>query len=173
MERVARVALLAVGISALLASAQGRAKPLGTGARMPEIHLADQHDRQGTIGPATRIVLFTRDMEAGDFVKEALAEDGSALLAAANAVYIADISGMPGLIAKVFALPAMRKRPYRMLLDRDGKATADFPSEKGKVTALHLDAFEIGRVDYIDSSEGVLTVLHEAREPTPSSQPSS
>jgi hypothetical protein len=135
------------------------AEPLAPGMPVAEIRLADQHDVEGSIGPDVRAILFTRDMDAGDFVKEALADKGDQVLAAANDVYVSDISGMPGVIAKLFALPSMRKRPYRMLLDRDGKATAGFPSQEGKVTLLRVENGEIEKVEYLDSADQVRAKL--------------
>ena len=56
-----------------------------------------------------------------------------------HVLYVADIHGMPSFIARMFAIPSMQKRPYPMLLDRDGAATARFPSEEGKATLLFLE----------------------------------
>lgn len=134
------------------------AATLAPGSPLPPLTLADQHDVAMTVGPPTRLILFTRDMDAGDLVKEALAEH-AALLGAAQAVYISDISGMPSLVARLFALPAMRKRPYRMLLDRDGRATADLPSTEGKVTLLTLSGERIEAIAYLDSADAVRAAL--------------
>ena len=75
---------------------------------------------------------------------------------------MADISRMPSLVAKLFALPAMRKRPYRMLLDRDGTATADFPARAGEVTLLRLHDGTIERVDYAASAAALRAALAPA-----------
>ncbi len=148
---------------ALVFAAVAAAQTLGVGAPLPALTLVDQHDVALTIGPETRVILFTRDMDAGDLVKEALAEDGAARLAEADALVVADIERMPGVITTLFALPAMRKRPYRMLLDRDGKATAMLPSEEGKVTVLTLDALTITGLTYADSAAVVRGALEAAR----------
>ena len=133
----------AVGIS-LFAATAAQAEPLRPGMAMPEIRLMAQHDAAVTIGAEVRYVLVTRDMDSGDLVKEALAENGGATLEAARAVYVSDISRMPGVITKLFALPAMRKRGYRILLDRDGKvvsvvrtsAPEDLNALKAKVESM-------------------------------------
>lgn len=148
----------------LLLASSAHAEMLAAGMRLPEIRLSDQHDVEDSIGTEVRVILFTRDMDAGNIVKEALAEKGGERLAAADAVYVSDISGMPGVIAKLFALPSMRKRPYRMLLDRDGKTTKDFPSEEGKVTLLRLEAGEIERVEYLGTVDQIHAALKPASE---------
>jgi hypothetical protein len=145
----------------LLFVAAGRAATLAPGSALAPLTLDDQHDVPLTIGPQTRIVLFTRDMDAGDLVKEALAEHAT-LLDGAQAVYVSDISGMPSLIARLFAVPAMRKRPYRMLLDRDGTATAEIPSAKGKVTVLRLADLRVESIEYLDSAAAVRAALSPA-----------
>jgi hypothetical protein len=132
---------------------------LAPGATMPGLTLADQHDVAGSVDTGTRLIIFTADMDASDHVKEALAENGAQRLAAAGAVWVANISRMPGIITKLFALPSLRKRPYRMLLDRDGKATADLPRASGRVTLLYLEDLKIARIDYADSPEQVTAAL--------------
>ena len=53
---------------------------------------------------------------------------------------------MPGLIARMFAIPAMRDRPYSMLLDRDGKTTARLPSAQAQATLVFLDGLTVQRI---------------------------
>src|SRR5262245_51689999 len=82
---------------------------LQPGAVLTPFAIQDQHDQPHHIDGSVRLIIFAADMDAGDIAKEALAENGSQRLSQAHAVYIADISGMPSLIAKMFAVPAMRK----------------------------------------------------------------
>jgi len=149
----------------LLCAGLAAAEPLAVGMRVPELALVDQHDVPGALNVDTRCVVFSRDMPAANIVKESFADDSS-LLAAANAVVVSDISTMPSVITKLFALPAMRKRPYRMLLDREGKLTADFPSQQGKVTVLHLKALTIERVEYVESSDALRAALRQVATPS-------
>lgn len=165
-----RLHVVAVALGLIAAVAYG-VEPLAVGSRMPEITLADQHDAAGTIGPSVRLVVFTRDMDAGDIVKEALAEQGAALLESARAVYVADIARMPAIISKLFAVPAMRKRAYRMLLDRDGTATAAFPAVDKKVTLMQLRALTVEHVDYVDSVAALRAALQATATPPPAAAP--
>lgn len=146
---------LLVGVLASTAAAE----PLRPGLPLPAIQLDDQHGAPAPIGREVRLVLFTRDMDGGNLVKAALAEDGAQRLAAASAVYVSDISRMPGLITRIFALPSLRKRPYRIVLDRDGEATAAFPAEAGKVTVLTLADGSIQEIQVIESAEGLRALL--------------
>lgn len=147
---------------ALLLSTIGRthaADPVRVGTTLPEIALGDQTGVAMTVGPSTRCILVTRDMDGGKIVKEALAADGDALLESAQAIYISDISRMPALVTRLFALPALKKRPYRVLLDRDGKATTLLPSEEGKVTVIVLDSGVVARMEFAVSADEVRTAL--------------
>jgi hypothetical protein len=160
---------IAIGVSILAlvsAAAPCVAAPLTAGARLPALTLADQHDVEGSVGADTRSVIFSRDMDAAKVVRDALGDAPAPLLDAARAVIISDISRMPRLITKLFALPAMRKRPFRMLLDRDGKVTADFPSARGKVTVFYLHVFTIERMEYVESADGLRAALRRAAERT-------
>jgi hypothetical protein len=152
--------VLGLSVAGFLAPA-AFAEPLSPGTAMPPLTLADQHDTPGSVDTATRLVIFTGDMDASDHVKEALTDEGTALLDSAGAVWIANISRMPRIITKLFAMPSLRKRPYRMLLDRDGTATADFPANSGQVTLLHLDHLKIARIEYADSAAQVAKALRQ------------
>ncbi len=138
-------------VPALLAAALAApvtAEPLGVGATLPALTLEDQHGESHTLDASVRLVIFTREMDAGDVVKEVLAERGGEVLAERSAVYVADVHGMPGLIRRLFALPAMRRRPYAMWLDTEGDATADFPSVDGKPTLLFVEALQVKDVQH-------------------------
>lgn len=162
MTRATRTALSAafvVALGAALVAQDAVAGTLQPGSALPALALSDQHDAPAPLPADTRLLLVSRDMDGGDVVKKALAEDGAARLAAAKAVYVADISRMPGFVTNMFALPAMRKRGYTVVLDRDGKATADVPFEEGKVTVLSLDAGSVTAVRFVATAAELDAVL--------------
>lgn len=156
MSNLFRVSILAIVLSV---AAAAQAEPLHVGSRLPELRLRDQHDVDATIEADVNFVIFSRDMDGGNLVKAALSEHGGATMNEAKAVYVADITRMPAVITSLFALPSMRKRDYRIILDRDGKATADFPAAEGKVTVMKLDDGVIAQIDYADSAAALRTIL--------------
>ena len=158
--RAARIAALLI----LLAAGVARAEPYAVGAALEPFELADQHDQVRKVDTSRRALLFTRDMDAGDVLKQALAADGGRLLDAAGAVYVADVSGMPALVLRIFALRKMRERPYPMLLDRDGSQTARLPVEPGKVSLLVLDALRVKEIRYLGSPEEIRAALAPSKE---------
>lgn len=129
--------------------------PLGVGDALPELALEDQHGVQRSVDASTRVILFSRDMDGGDILKAGLAELPEGTLESAGAVYVSDISGMPGLVARLFALPRMRRRPYPMLLDRTGESTALLPDVAGQATLIHLDALQIEALEHLETPEDV------------------
>ena len=150
------VAILAM-TTALVALAD--TQPFGARDRLPPISLEDQHDQTRAIGPSTRIILFSRDMDGGKLLRTALEGAPEGHLASRNVVYVSDISGMPSLVATMFAVPSMRGRPYPMLLDRTGEATARLPDVEGKATLIFLSDLEIERVEHADDAEEVRVLL--------------
>ena len=159
--------LTCFGLAAAIPST-ATADAYGVGSRIPPVSAEDQHGTPHRIDASVRIVLFSRDMPGGDVLKSALEESDPDLLDRAGAVYVADISRMPRLVTRLFALPGMRRRPLRMLLDRDGTLTRDFPDMEGKATLIHLDSLRVVRIEYIDSPELVRRSLDSGSRPEPS-----
>jgi hypothetical protein len=141
-----------------VASAAG-AEPYAVGDRIEPFTLEDQYGESHALDESVAIILFSRDMDGGDLLKAALEDVPEGFLTGMNAVYVSDISGMPGLIARLFAIPSMRKRPYALWLDRDGVATALFPDEEGKATFVYLSGLEITRIAYLETSQEIRSQL--------------
>jgi hypothetical protein len=149
---------LALGLLGL-APLPGHAESADVNDTLAPIALEDQHGRPGVVDAATRAVLLSRDMDGGSLVREALATDGAARLEQVGAVYVADVHAMPGLIRRVIAIPRMRERPYRVLLDTEGGPTSGLPAEEGKATWLRLDGLRVVEVRFLTSPEEIRAVL--------------
>ena len=163
MRQLARA--LATALLLLVTSGVVDAATLAAGSDLPAIALTDQHDRKASLGPDVRIVVLTRDMAAGDTVKEGFAGMDQAALEMRGAVYVADISGMPSMIATMFAVPKMRDRSYRIVLDRDGTATRDFPYAEGRPTVLLVESGRIARVAQPASGDELRQLLQPPSQP--------
>ena len=146
-------------IVSTLAAGVAFAQSVGVGDRIAPLSLEDQHGVLRAVDEASRVVLFSRDMDGGKLLKQALADTEAGFLESRQAVYVADISGMPKMVARLFALPSMRRRPYPMLLDRTGEATRALPDVEEKATLIFLDALEVERIEHLDSSEAVRAAL--------------
>jgi hypothetical protein len=151
--------LLLAGAVVGAAASDAETEVVAVGATLAPIALEDQHGKPGAVDTSTRAVLLTRDMDAGGFVREALATDGAARLDGAGAVYVADVHRMPAPIRRLISLPRMRERPYRVLLDTDGGPTAGLPSEQGKATWLRLDGLRVVEVRMLATAAEVAAAL--------------
>jgi hypothetical protein len=136
-----------------------RADAPGVGRTLHPIDFEDQHGAAAKIDEGTRIVVLTEDMTGGGILKEAFAGIDQQFLDARHAVYVADVSGMPAIISRVFAIPRMRARSYRVLLDPDGAASHELPHTAGKVTIVFLDALRVTRVVEAASAAEVRAAL--------------
>jgi hypothetical protein len=71
---------------------------------------------------------------------------------------------MPRLIARIFAIPAMRGRPYSILLDRDGATTARLPGGEARATLLFLDRLRVERIVHVTEAPSVRRELEGATD---------
>lgn len=130
------------------------------GDHIAPITLKDQHDKTASVDEATRVVLFTRDMPGGKVVRKVIDGESADYLPDNQAVFLSNISGMPGFIAKMIALPMMRKHPYSIALDRDGEATKRIPSKDKNTTILILDKLEIKSIVFTKKASSVKNAIH-------------
>ncbi len=133
------------------------AQAASVGDKLNSIELQDQHEKAIAVTPTTQVVLFSRGMKGGDIIKEALTTFGDKQ--PENLVYVADISGMPSLIAKFVAIPQMRDLPFRIALDREGKPTEALQGDKESVTVIHLQQLTITKVEQVADAEAVLKAI--------------
>ena len=157
-----RLLVGALALSAMLIGDVAFAQHYAVGDAIEPFTLDDQHGESRTVDASVKVILFSRDMKGGDFLKEGLADVEPEYLNGMNAVYVANISRMPGLIARMFAIPSMRKRPYSMLLDRDGETTARLPDAEDQATLIFLDRLTVQRIVHVTEAPAVRRELEGA-----------
>ncbi|WP_417312347.1 FAD/FMN-containing dehydrogenase [Ectopseudomonas khazarica] len=108
------------------------------GERLAPWTLLDQFDAPYTLNDETHILLVARDMGGAKLVNAALEGQPKSYLEQRQAVFLADISRMPSVIATLFALPKMRDYNYRILLDRNARIAPRYPASEGEVLWLQL-----------------------------------
>jgi len=136
----------AVALSIRLAA---HAAPLSAGSAMPPLSLSDQHDKPAAVGPSTRWVVFTAEKAVSDMVSAALAAEPAGIADRLRLVYVADISRMPPLATRMFALPKLRELPFPIALVRDPAQVtqvSDIPRVPGSATVLRIDAGHVAQV---------------------------
>lgn len=137
------------------------AHALETGERLAPWTLLDQYEQPFTLdNSTTTTLLVARDMDGAKLIKEALKDQPKGYLEARHAVFVADIQRMPALIAKMFAVPAMRDYHYRVMLDREGRVASRYPGAEGQVLWLQLkDGRLLSQREYANAGD-----LREALE---------
>ncbi|MFL1491026.1 FAD/FMN-containing dehydrogenase [Pseudomonas antarctica] len=115
------------------------AHAIEVGERVAPWTLLDQFDQAYTLDDQAQILLVARSMDAAKLVDAALQGQPKGYLQARHTVFVADIQRMPRLIAKLFAVPAMRAYNYRVMLDRDARIAPRYPGAVDKVLWLQLD----------------------------------
>lgn len=158
---------LGILLATVAVAAAASAEPYAVGDRVPPMTFETQFEEKVVIGPTTRLVLVTHDMDAGDVAKKVLADHTAASLEARGAVYVADVSKMPGLVSRFLAIPRMRRRPYPVLLDREAVTARAFPVVEGTVTAVWLEDGRITRLEQLASEDAVRAALASPKPPAP------
>jgi len=136
---------------------------LTSGDKVPELTLEDQHGTTHALPADARLVLFTADKAASSLLQDYLAQRDADFLRQRQAHFVADISGMPGLVTRMFALPSMRERPYPILLAYAAEDVAQLPRREGQVSVLRINQRRITDVAYASSGAQLDALLGQPR----------
>lgn len=129
------------------------------GSALRPIELVDQFDERVVIKDFSKIAIVVFDREASDVVNTFLQTQSPEYLAKHEAFLIADISEMPGFVAQAFALPKMRKYPYKVLLIKDEEQGMLFPGEEHKITIMHINHNKVKKISYITTANELKAIL--------------
>lgn len=121
--------------------------------------LEDQHGQARPLGSGVRVVLFAADRPASKVAEQALEGSPPELFAAGRLAYVADLSGMPDPITDLFALPALRGRPYPVLIAREAALTAVLPRRPNAATLLRVRDGRIAQVAFYTDADTLRAAL--------------
>ncbi|WP_404414522.1 hypothetical protein LG277_12735 [Vreelandella aquamarina] len=146
-----------------LAQGETPSSPLQTGDDFPSLQLPDAFGNAYQLPyPGVRHVLFSADMDANDLMKQSFGELEKGDFTAAGLVYVADISGMPRLVARLFAIPSLRDYPFRVLLAREAEQLAMLPREEGAVSVISLSQNgEVEKLDFVRDDKNLKELIVE------------
>lgn len=145
---------LSVFISATICAA-----PLQVGDGAPSIQLKDQFDKAVLINEQTKIILFASEKSTSEQVTKALETLPPTSLVDKGAIYVADISGMPGFITKMVAIPRMQKLAYAVALIRNSKESESLPKKTGTVTLIQMEAGKVKGITYLSGEAEIAQSL--------------
>lgn len=121
-------------------------KKLNIGDKLPAFRVKNQFDKEMLVKNMRYIVIaFTR--EDNDMLHHFLLTH-KGLLKDRNIVYIADISGMPSAITKIFALPKMKKYSYPITLIYDRNKNF-FQHKRKRVTLYSFEKDVVTNIYFI------------------------
>ena len=146
MHRVFGLGLaLSVGMGLLGGSAVYAQTQAQTQAQTPESQAAvltfqDQWGQSHALNQKTRWVVYSHHMAGNDWVKGAFQQLKLQDLDRHQLLYVADISGMPSLVSKWMAVPAMQEYAFPIALVRDSERLADWPRVQDQVSVFEYQA---------------------------------
>jgi len=111
---------------------------LSPGQAFPFFTAQDQHEQTVELKPGLEWILVSFDMGTGKRANRALAELGAEFLPEHQAVYVANIYGMPW-VGRKFAMPKMRKYPHQIVLADEEGLLDSYPQQDKRVTLFKLD----------------------------------
>ena len=151
LKKLVFITLFCMGLSPMIVAAE-----LQVGDTLPAITLKNQHDKPVTVAADAQTLLFTIEKPASDLVNTYLLKQDKACLTTHKAYFLADISGMPSMITKMFAIPKMQERPYDILLAYDAKESDFMPRQKDHVTLVKARAGKVESILFIKDEAGLL-----------------
>lgn len=146
-----KASILLTLVSALIFSVNALAAPK-VGERFPELTLEDQHGKAQSIDDSTKLVIMAFEMEASEPLGEFLLEQKADFLSEHKTRYVADISGMPSLISKFFAIPKMQDYNYTLMLNREDDFAEQYQKQEGKLSVYTLNKGVIESIDFVDGT---------------------
>lgn len=141
-----------------VASAQ-IASTLQVGQAVPTLVLKDQHDKPWQIDADTRLLMFAASRQASNLVQAVLQNLPPDQLTRNNALYLADMGKMPGIITRTFALPALKKLPYPMGVSTDETTLAAWPRQGDAVTLIELEQHLVKRISFVSTEADLRAAL--------------
>lgn len=151
--------------SMLLLCATSFADRAEVGKPFPPYTLTDQFGTTNTFSPETRWVIIASEKSVSGKVNDWLKTKPADYLGSHAAEYVSDIEPMPGVITSLFALPKMKKYPFRLLLATEKSFAQTYPSEKGKIALFILDEDQkIQAIRYVDEAAEIEAALTASAE---------
>jgi hypothetical protein len=157
LKKLLGLALFLCGF-ALIASANQPAGAVRIGDGLT-LELKDQHDKSVAINEQTNMILFAAGKSTSALMSKTLEDLPPSTLKDKKALYVADISGMPGFITKMVAIPKMQKRPYTIALLRDEAISKRFPQKDGAITIIQLKAGKVTDISFVTKQEEITKAL--------------
>lgn len=136
-------------------------KDITVGKNFQNITLKDQFDKPVSLSDKTKKVIFVFKKASGHTARALLDSKPDDYLLNKDVAFIADISGMPSIIASMFAIPDFQKHKYPVMLIRDEKISQKYRSDKYEdyIAIISLDNFKITKITLVSKEKQLEKIL--------------
>jgi len=132
------------------------------GKKLQNITLNDQFDKPVSLISKTKKIVFVFKKASGHTARGLLDSKPDDYLLNKNVAFIADISGMPSIIASMFAIPDFKKHKYPVMLIKDEDAAKKYKNEKYEdyITIVGLNNFKITSITLVSTATQLEKILN-------------
>lgn len=132
------------------------------GKKIKPIKLKDQFDKNGTFSQDTKTLIFVFKKATGHTVNEFMKRQKDSFVKDNGLKIIADVSKMPSLIKKFFAIPDLQKSNYPILLIEDEELSKKYQNHQHveEIMIVTLDKLVVKKVTFLSNEKQLKTVLH-------------
>ena len=143
--------LLVLGLLVGSANASGPE----VGGEFPSLVLQDQFQQPWAVSSTTQAVYLAASREAGQWMTTVLSQQQPGYLESRNAMYMADLSAMPGFVTTMFALPSLRQQPYKVGVVLEEGQVTDWSALGKDITKFGLNNMRIESIEHLDTVQAV------------------
>jgi len=128
------------------------------GEKLKDFTIKNQFGKPFSLTNKTKKVIFVCTKAAGHLVRNYLKKQDKNFLGKRDILFVADVSGMPSIIYKMFALPDFKKSPYSVLLLTDGNRADEFKnkSHSDEVMIIYLNNKKVTKVKFISTLKDLI-----------------
>jgi len=135
---------------------------IAVGKKLQNITLNDQFDKPVSLTNKTKKVVFVFKKASGHTARGLLDSKPDDYLLNKDVAFIADISGMPSIIASMFAIPDFQKHKYPVMLIKDEDIAKKYKNEKYEdyITIVGLSNFKITSITLVSTGAQLEKILN-------------
>ena len=153
---IGRTSIYLAIASVLALAAPAYAKTVAVGDSVTISSISDQFDQRCSIDQQTRVLIFSSEKSVNvwisAFLSQKTSQNGTAFMRQNGWVYVADISSMPAMITRTFAMPKMRKLTFPICLGLDVSTLADLPRREGFATVFKMQQGVVQSIDFAENA---------------------
>jgi len=132
------------------------------GQKLQNFTIKNQFEKPISLTDNIKKIVFVCTKAAGHLVRNYLKNQNKDFLEKRGILFIADVSAMPSIIYKMFALPDFKKSPYSVLLLTNEKKASSFKNKahKDEVMIIYLDHKIVKKVKFISTKKDLISEIY-------------